>query len=155
MKITQQMAKHLREVFLGGNWTSSSLQQQLKDVTWQEATAKKDQFNTIATLVYHLSYYVTAMIEVLEGRPLTAKDEHSFSHPPVNSSEDWKKMVEKALADAVHAARLVEELPDEKLAEDFTDPKYGSYYRNIAGTIEHAHYHLGQIAFLKKMVTGS
>ena len=151
MKITQQLAKNLRDVYLGGNWTSSSLQQQLKDVTWQQATAKNGQINTIVALVYHIHYYVTAQIDVLEGKPLTAKDEHSFSHPPVVNAEDWEKMVQEALADAEHAARLIEQLPDEKLSEDFSDKKYGSYYRNIAGTIEHAHYHLGQIALLKKL----
>jgi hypothetical protein len=28
--------------------------------------------------------------------------------------------------------------------------KYGNYYRNIHGIIEHIHYHLGQIVLIEK-----
>ena len=33
--------------------------------------------------------------------------------------------------------------------------KYGTYYRNFHGLIEHAHYHLGQIVLIKKLVAAS
>ena len=43
-------------------------------------------------------------------------------------------------------------MPEERFFEDMADPKYGSWYRNIHGIIEHAHYHLGQIVLLKKLI---
>ena len=49
-------------------------------------------------------------------------------------------------------AQLVERLPQETLWEDFTDKKYGTYYRNLHGIIEHTHYHLGQILIIKKII---
>jgi hypothetical protein len=49
-------------------------------------------------------------------------------------------------------SNLKEQLADSILSEDFTDKKYGSYYRNIIDIIEHMHYHLGQIAILKKII---
>jgi hypothetical protein len=61
-------------------------------------------------------------------------------------------LLENIFADAEAAARLVEALPDERLRENFTDMKYGSGYRNLAGMIEHLHYHLGQITLLKTLV---
>jgi len=30
--------------------------------------------------------------------------------------------------------------------------KYGNYFRNIVGVIEHIHYHLGQIVLIKKIL---
>jgi hypothetical protein len=30
--------------------------------------------------------------------------------------------------------------------------KYGNYYRNLHGIIEHTHYHLGQIVLIKKLL---
>ena len=45
-----------------------------------------------------------------------------------------------------------EEFPEEDFLGDFVIPKYGTYARNIHGMIEHAHYHLGQIALIKKMI---
>ncbi len=47
---------------------------------------------------------------------------------------------------------LIAQLPEGKLWEDFADKKYGSYYRNLQGIIEHTHYHLGQIVLIKKML---
>ena len=40
-------------------------------------------------------------------------------------------------------------------AKEFFHEKYGNYYRNLHGVIEHAHYHLGQIALIKKMFQNS
>ena len=47
---TQHLAKHIHGVFFGGNWTDSNLKDQLKDVTWQQATLKFENLNSIATL---------------------------------------------------------------------------------------------------------
>ena len=152
MKQTQQIAKHLRGVFLGGNWTSSNFKDQLNGLTWQQVTTQVYDLNTIATLVYHSGYYVDAVLKVLQGQPLNAKDKFSFDHPPIQSQEDWQKLLNKTLNDAEVFASLIEKLPDSKLAEDFSDAKYGSYYANLHGIIEHSHYHLGQIAMVKKIL---
>jgi hypothetical protein len=152
MNLTGQIAKHFREVYFGGNWTSSNLKDNLADVTWQQATTQVYSLNTIATLVYHTNYYVSAVLKVLQGEPLNAHDKYSFDHPPILSQENWKKLLDKTWADAEKFASLIEQLPESKLWEDFSDKKYGNYYRNIHGIIEHNHYHLGQIVLIKKIL---
>lgn len=149
MNFTAQIAKHLRDVHFGGNWTSSSLKEQLEGITWQQATTKVYSFNTIAALVYHVNYFVSAVLKVMEGGPLDAKDKYSFDHPPILSAKDWEELKEKVWADAECFAALIEQFPDAGLGDDFVDGKYGNYYRNIHGIIEHMHYHLGQIALIK------
>ena len=54
--------------------------------------------------------------------------------------------------DAENFAVLIEQLPENKFAETFIDEKYGNYYRNIHGIIEHNHYHLGQISLIRKLI---
>ena len=152
MTIPQQIAKHFRDVHFGGNWTFVNLQDTLKDVSWQQAIEKAGPFNTIATLHYHINYYVTAITNVLEGGPLDAKDTYSFTHPPIGSAEDWNSQVERAKLAAQKLAGLIEALPENRLQETFADEKYGNYYRNLHGLIEHTHYHLGQIVIIKKMM---
>ncbi len=154
MSITAQMAKHLRDVHFGGNWTSSNLKDNLADVSWQQAITQVHGFNTIATLVYHTHYFINVVIPVLQGGALVAKDIYSFTHPPIESEADWQNLLAKVWADAETLAGLVEQLPEAQLWEDFSDNKYGNYYRNIHGIIEHTHYHLGQIALIKKLVGG-
>ena len=152
MSITQQIAKHIKEVHFGGNWTWSNLKDNLADVTWQQALTKIDSFNNIATLTFHINYFVAVVNDVLEGKPLDAHDKFSFNHPPINCKEDWDQLCAKVFADGEKLVRLVEQLPDEKLDKIFFKEKYGNYYRNLHGLIEHTHYHLGQIAIIKKLV---
>lgn len=152
MSLTAQIAKLLRDVHFGGNWTWVNLKDTLADVTWQQAIAKVYSFNTIAKLVFHTNYYVCAVSKVLQGGPLDAHDKYSFDHPPIQSQEDWEKMLNKIWSDAENFARLIEQFPEEKLWETFFEEKYGNYYRNLHGIIEHLHYHLGQIVLIKKML---
>ena len=152
MNISEQIAKHLREVYFGGNWCLVNLKETVKDLTWQQAITQVYSLNTIATLVYHMGYYINAISKVLEGKPLEAKDKYSFDFPPIKSQQDWEKMLDKTWADVEHFASLIEQFPESKLWEDFADKKYGSYYRNLHGIIEHIHYHLGQIILIKKIL---
>lgn len=148
----QHIAKHLREVYFGGNWTASNLKDQLADVTWQQAVTQVATCNTIATLVYHMTYYVREVTKVLQGGPLEAKDKFSFEHPPIASQADWDHFLEQIWKEAEKFADLIEQLPENKVWEDFSDKKYGIYYRNLHGIIEHLHYHLGQVVVLKKIL---
>ncbi len=43
-------------------------------------------------------------------------------------------------------------MTNEKLFENFVDEKYGNYYRNIDGIIDHSYYHFGQISLIKKLI---
>jgi hypothetical protein len=155
MNLPDQIAKHFRDVYFGGNWTAVNLKETITGVGWQQAISKIDSFNTIATLVYHINYYVSAALGVLKGGALSANDAYSFDHPPIQSPEDWDRLLNKCWEDAESFAREIELLPENKLWEIFADEKYGNYYGNIQGIIEHTHYHLGQIVLIKKMLAGS
>jgi uncharacterized damage-inducible protein DinB len=152
MTVSQQIAKHFRDVHFGGNWTFVNLQDTLKDVSWEQSIEKVYSFNTIATLHYHINYYVTAITKVLEGGPLDAKDAYSFSHPPIQSASDWEKILAEAREAATKLAGLIEQIPDNRLSALFDEEKYGTVYRNLTGLIEHTHYHLGQIVLIKKIL---
>src|SRR5258705_11816926 len=114
MNIAAQIATHFRAVYFGGNWTSVNLRDTLADVTWKQASAKVYSFNTIGTLVYHMNYYVIAVLGVLNGKPLDAKDKYSFEHPPILSEDDWQKLLDKFWAYAEDLARMIGEIPEIK-----------------------------------------
>ncbi len=152
MSLSKQIAKHFREIYFGGNWTCSNLKDNLTALTWQQVTTKVHSFNTIAVLVYHTHYYVKVTLKVLEGEALNAKDEFSFNIPPVQSQNDWEILLHEVWTEAEKFAGLIEALPESKLWESFSDEKYGTYYRNLHGIIEHAHYHLGQISLIRKII---
>ncbi len=154
MPLHSQIAAQLRAVHFGGNWTSVNFRDTLKDVDWQDALKKRGNLKSIATLFFHATYYVPVLLKVLQGGPLDAKDEYSFQLPLIQSQADWDRILATAWKNAEEAAAMVESIPESKLSDIFTDEKYGNYFRNITGIIEHLHYHLGQIVFLKKLISG-
>lgn len=152
MSIASQIAKHLRDVYSGGNWTTVNYKDTLSDITWQEANTRMDGYNSIASLVYHTRYYLPVQIKVLEGGPLEGNDKLSWDHPPLADNETWENLKQQCLTEAEKLASLIEKLPDEKLNQDFLDARYGTWFRNLIGITEHLHYHLGQIVIIKKMI---
>lgn len=147
-----QLAAHLRQVFFGGNWTASDMRTALKEIDHVKAVTRVDSLNTIAALVYHIGYYIETVLQVFEKNSLDAHDRFSYDHPPVRNEEDWLAMQEKLWQQAGQLATYVERMPEEKWQEPFFGEKYGSFYRNILGIIEHSHYHLGQITLIGKML---
>lgn len=152
MTIAEQLAKHFKDVHFGGNWSTVDLKNTLEDLSWKEANTQMYSLNSIAAITFHLAYYVDVLITVLEENKLVGKDELSWISLSVQSQEEWERFQEEMWAKAEKAALLIEKLPDELLSRDFVDPKYGTNYRNIAGIIEHMHYHLGQIVIIKKLL---
>lgn len=152
MNTTSQIAKHLREFHFGGNWTGVSLKEKIKDVSFEESITKVKSFHNIATLIFHMDFYIDASITFLEGGPLEAADEKSFLFQEPSNEEEWKLLLESTWANARKLADLVEFLPEEKLGEPFESEKNGIYYRCLHGIIEHCHYHLGQISIIKTLI---
>ena len=151
MKLNEQIAKHLRDVHFGGNWTGVNLKDKLAGMTWQQATTRVGSLHPIATQVFHMNYFVSATIAVLQGRPLDAPDALSFDCPTISSEADWERLLSKTWSEAEELASLIKRLPDEQLEKDFVASQYGTYYRCLQGPIEHCHYHLGQIAAIRAM----
>jgi hypothetical protein len=151
MNLSEQLARHLREIHFGGNWSWSNIKDNLTEITWEQAVSEVYSFNTIAALTYHMNYYLNTVYLALKQEPNFFKHEESFIHPQIQCEKDWKTLLEKTFEDAENFAKLIEQLPESKIQEDIST-KYGTYYRNIQGVIEHNHYHLGQIVFIKKIL---
>jgi hypothetical protein len=149
LNLSQEVGKQLRQVYFGGNWTSVNIKDVLSDVSLKIALKTFNSPHSIAT--YHMNYYVEAVLRVLNGGELDAKDSLSFDCPLIESTEKWNAWTEKSLNNAKLLARAVENLPEEVWQTNFKT--YGTYYRNVNGIIQHTHYHLGQIVMLKKRAT--
>lgn len=152
MTTAQRLAKQIRGLYFGGSWTDTDFQKLLNDVNWNQATKKYKNLNTIVKLVFHTNYYIEAQLSVLKENKLEASDKFSFDHPPINSEDDWQDLLRKSFKNAEEHATIIEQMNDEELYADFWGDKYGSYYDNFVGLIEHNHYHLGQISLIKKLI---
>lgn len=154
MSYANQIAKDVRSLYFDGGFIGACIKDHVKDLTWEEAAKRPEGFNSIARLVFHLDYYVRAVTNVLQGGPLDAHDKYSFDCPPIESQQDWEKLRDSAFRNAETFGGLIEKLSDEELQSDFLDGKYGTYFRNLLGLLEHSYYHMGQMALIRKLVRG-
>ncbi|GAB5399454.1 MAG: hypothetical protein Aureis2KO_10390 [Aureisphaera sp.] len=152
MSVQEQLAQQIRDMHSGSSMTGVNLKNALDGITWEMANHKVEGFNTIAALTFHINYYVHGVIPVFEGGDLTIHDKYSYDIPDISSEADWNRLLDQFWTDAEKLAKLVGELPNDTLLAPFVKEKYGTYFRNIMGIIEHTHYHLGQIVLLKKHI---
>lgn len=154
MTTTQFLANRLREVLLNGTWiANTNFKDQISKVNWKQATQKMGDLNSIALLTFHINYYVQGVLDFFNTGKLEIRDKYSFDMPEIKSESDWNTLVETFLSNAEMFANHVEQMDESILDQPFVDEKYGNYWRNIEGIIEHSYYHLGQVSLLRKMVT--
>lgn len=148
------IANRLREVLLNGQWiANTNFKEQILSLNWKQATQKVGELNTIATITFHINYYLKGLLHVFNGGELNISDKYSFDLPEIHSEMDWKIQVDDFLTNSEKFVEQVEQLPDNLLDQPFVDEKYGNYLRNIEGVIEHSYYHLGQVSLLKKIIS--
>jgi uncharacterized damage-inducible protein DinB len=147
------IASRLREVFLNGHWiANTNYKEQIINLSWERATQKVGNLNTIAALLYHINYYTSGLLNFFNNGKLEISDKYSFDAPTVNSEFEWNKMVTDFLSNAEKFADKIEQMEDSIFDKPFVDEKYGTYLRNVEGVIEHSYYHLGQISLIRKMI---
>jgi len=153
MENSNQIAGRFKDVILDGKWiANTNYKELLMSVTWQQAIMKIGSLNTIAALAFHINYYIEGILNVFEGGKLEIRDKYSFDLPPIESKEDWDNLLSNLWTNAEKYTKYVRAMSDDQLGSVFVDAKYGSYRRNIEGTIEHSYYHLGQVSLIKKMI---
>src|SRR3712207_1116671 len=98
MENSSSLAKRFREVILEDKWiANTNYKEQLSNLTWQQATKTIGTLNTIAVLTFHINYYIGGVLNVLEGGSLKIRDKYSFDLPPIQSKEDWDKLMSDML----------------------------------------------------------
>ena len=152
MSTSTQLANQIRELYFGKSWTAIDYQSQLADVSLDEAMTSYEGLNSIATLLYHTTYYVDAQLMVLRGEELKASDKESFIVPEIDSENDWENLKELCWQKVGVSIDSIESMSEETLHGYFYGEKYGSWFRNIMGLAEHSYYHLGQISIIKKLL---
>jgi hypothetical protein len=91
------IARHLRGVHVGKNYTGANLKDIIEDVSLREANTKIDSLNTIGALVFHINYYTNIVLKVMEGGPLEGHDKFSYDAPELKTQEDWENRIKKEL----------------------------------------------------------
>jgi len=154
MTETTRIADELRRAFHGEAWHGDSLFEILKGVPAAQAAARPiKNAHSIWELVLHLAAWEGAVQRRMTGVALQLSDAENF--PPVTDTSDpaWQKALEQARHVHQDLVAAVEKFPEASLAKQVPG-KQGAHYNfayMLHGLAQHAAYHAGQIALLKKM----
>lgn len=155
MKITAHIAQHLLDVYTGGNWTEVSVADALAGLSYTQAsTVTAASPNSIAAIVHHLAYWNKVMISRIGGENPIVPEANGFDVGSLGNDVEWKKLIREMLVSASELAVATRDVPEETLELPIVAGG-SSTYKNLQGSVEHVHYHLGQIVVIKKLLTGS
>ena len=154
MSKTARIADELRRAFDGEAWHGDSLFEILRGVNAAQASSQPiKNAHCIWELVLHLAAWEGAVQRRMTGVALELTDAENF--PPVTdtSGAAWQNALKHVRHVHGELIDAVEKFPEASLAKQVPG-KQGAHYNfayMLHGLAQHAAYHGGQIALLKKV----
>jgi DinB superfamily len=150
-----RIAHQLSSTINGEAWYGDSLREILKDVT-----AKKAQMHPIPNghsiweLLCHVESWVRFALGAVDGAPIppwpAMPVELDWPRVTDTSESAWKQAVDSFFLRHLKLVERIKAFTDERLEATVPGRTY-NFYRLFQSTTQHAVYHAGQIALLKKM----
>ena len=141
----------LRRSFDGEAWHGPALIEILEEIDAKTAAARPiSEAHSIWELVLHLDGWERVVERRLRGEKLTLSDEENFGNIPVeNDNAAWQEAVKRLRQTHEQLIRTVSSLPESKLIGTVPGKDYDVLFM-LSGVVQHAAYHGGQIALLKR-----
>ena len=147
-------AAQLNENFSGEPWFGRNIQVILKEINEDIASQKPNGQHSMLELLYHMINWRLFTINRLEKSSATVKsfEENDWQVLDHQDKSLWQKGIEQLNDTQQRLLNLINTMKD----EDLQSPVHERDYENrtlINGIIQHDIYHLGQIAYIKKMLS--
>ena len=147
-------AAQLNENFAGEPWFGRNIQAILKEINEEIASQKPNGQHSILELLYHMINWRLFTINRLEKSSATVKsfEENDWQVLDHQDKSLWQKGIDQLNDTQQRLLNLINTMKD----EDLQSPVHERDYENrtlINGIIQHDIYHLGQIAYIKKMLS--
>ena len=149
-----RIAYALASAINGEAWYGDSVREILDKITAGQAQARPiANAHSIWELVVHVEAWVILAEGAVQGKPIpawsTMPKEQDW--PPVGdtSEVDWKEAVKSFFSTHLRLVEAIKKLGDDRLEATVPGRPY-NFYHLFQGMIQHAVYHAGQIALLKK-----
>ena len=147
-------AAQLNENFAGEPWFGRNIQAILKEINEDIASQKPNGQHSMLELLYHMINWRLFTINRLEKSSATVKsfEENDWQVLDHQDKSLWQKGIDQLNDTQQRLLNLINTMKD----EDLQSPVHERDYENrtlINGIIQHDIYHLGQIAYIKKMLS--
>jgi uncharacterized damage-inducible protein DinB len=152
-----RIADQLRRAFRGEAWHGPALLDLLAEVTPGEARVRPlRSVHSIWELVLHIDVYVRAGFEATQGTPMPKiyGTERDWPALKDDSAVAWFDAQDRLFQNAEKLVQAIEKFDDTKLTDTVPGRPY-DFYHLFHGIVQHSLYHGGQIAILKKAISGT
>jgi uncharacterized damage-inducible protein DinB len=148
---TARIADQLNRAFKGEAWHGPALLEILADINATTAAAHPiPHAHSIWELVLHISAWEGAILRRMRGEALQLEGTEDFPEIRDTGEGAWRDTLEKLNRKHDELVRAIAEMPEPRLAEQVPGKDYDFYFM-LHGAVQHALYHAGQIALLKKL----
>lgn len=150
MNECQRIADQHRRAFDGEAWHGPALFELLGDVDAKRAVARPIAgAHTIWEIALHVRTWENAVHQRLTGRPTEVSPEEDWPAVEDASPAAWKRALASLRETHDALNRSIAALDDARL-QDQSPGSPSTIYHLLHGVVQHALYHAGQIAILKK-----
>ena len=150
MSQVDMVVNELKRCFDGEAWHGPALMEILDGVDARTAAARPlPNAHSIWELVLHIAAWEDVVRRRIHGETCTLADEQNFA--PVEAADDsaWQKALKNLRDRHARLLETVSALPESRLHDPVPGKDYHLLFM-LLGTVQHAAYHGGQIALLKR-----
>ena len=149
-----RIAYQLASTINGEAWYGDSLREILAGITAEQAKAHSiPNAHSIWEIVVHVNAWIKFFSGAIQGTPIPAWKTmpKEMDWPPVaaTSEEAWQQAVNAFFSSHQNVVEAIRSFDDARLEETVPGRTY-NFYHLFGSAIQHAAYHGGQIALLKK-----
>ena len=150
MSQIETIADELKRAFDGEAWHGPALMEILDGIDARTAAARPlPKAHSIWELVLHLAAWENVVARRMDGETLTLTDEQNFGHVKNVAESSWQEAVKNLREKHAALIKKVLSLPDSALSQKVPGKDYNLQFM-LSGVVQHAAYHGGQIALLKR-----
>ena len=153
-----RIADQLRRAFEGNAWHGPALRELVSGITAEQAVARPIQVaHSVWEVLLHIKAWEVFAMNAMKGAAmpqLPLPPEQDWPLIPDQSAGAWSALLASVFATNDDLVRAIEGFDDARLTETVPGRKY-DFYHLLHGMTQHALYHGGQIALLKKAVPRS
>lgn len=150
MSEISRIADQLRLAFTGEAWHGPAVLEILADVDARAASARPiAKAHTIWELTLHVAGWENIIRRRLGGEACSPSDADNFPDVKDTSEAAWRRTVDLLKQNHERLLKAVAATPDSRLTDRVPGKNY-DVYTMLHGATQHALYHAGQMAVLKR-----
>lgn len=150
MSQTEIIIDELKRAFDGEAWHGPALMEIIEGIDARTAAARPiATAHSIWELVLHLAGWERVVTKRLHGEKATLNDAENFPHVTDTSEKAWRDAVQSLRRTHDDLLKTVSSLTDAQLSGPVPGKDYDVQFM-LHGVVQHAAYHGGQIALLKR-----